>query len=165
MQNTKLWIFWYYTHHFQKYDTGLLQSTVFYKHEVLKRTHRTRKEIPEFLYWPVYWRHQTWGYTWGYSSFCRPHMRKQTQTKRVHDLHVPCGISCVFIFTLRPQYIRTWQTTVILITRKTRIPLIGAPCWDKDGASSGISGLYLWKKPQFCSLKSIALHQFSQRPR
>ena len=47
--------------------------------------------------------------------FCRPNTWKQTQTKCVPNLHAPCGISCVFIFTRRPQYIYTWWITLILI--------------------------------------------------
>ena len=70
--------------------------------------------------------------------------RKQMQTKCVHNLRVPCSISRVFIFTLRQQHIRIWRIKVILIAGKTRIPPIGAPCRDKDGASTGISGLNLW---------------------
>ena len=72
------------------------------------------------------------------------HTQKQMQTKCIQNLRAPCGISCMFIFTLRPQYIRTWRIMIILIVGKTRIPPIGAPCLDKDGAGSGISGLYLW---------------------
>ena len=48
------------------------------------------------------------------------------------------------IFTLRPQYISTWQITVILIVGKTRIPQIWVPCQDKNGAGSGISFVCLW---------------------
>ena len=80
----------------------------------------------------------------GIPSFCQPHTQKQMQTKCVHDLRVPCSISRLFTFTLRPQYIRTWRITVILIAEKTWIPPIWAPCWDKDGTGSGTSGLYLW---------------------
>ena len=44
------------------------------------------------------------------------------QTKCVHDVNGPCGISCLFIFTLRLQDIHTWRITVILMVRKTRTP-------------------------------------------
>ena len=47
-------------------------------------------------------------------------------------------------FMLRPQYIRTWPIKVILTKGKTQILPIWATCQDKDGAGSGISGLYLW---------------------
>ena len=40
---------------------------------------------------------------------------------------------------------RTWRTRVILISGKTWKPPIWAPCRDKDGTGSGISGLYLWQ--------------------
>ena len=42
--------------------------------------------------------------------------------------------------------IRTWQTVVILITGKTWRPPIWAPCPDKNGASSGISLVYMWDR-------------------
>ena len=41
----------------------------------------------------------------------------------------------------RWQSIHTWRTTVILITGKTWRPPIWAPCWNKYGAASGISGV------------------------
>ena len=84
----------------------------------------------------------------GYSGFCQPHMWKQTQSKCIHGLRAPYGISRVSIFMLRPQYIRTWRITVILIVGKTRIPLLWAPCWNKDGIDSGISGVYLGMHPR-----------------
>ena len=40
--------------------------------------------------------------------------------------------------------IRTWQTTVILITGKAQGPPISAPCRDQDDTGSGMSGVYLW---------------------
>ena len=40
--------------------------------------------------------------------------------------------------------LRTWRTTIIFITGKTRRPPNWAPCQDQDGAGSGISGVYLW---------------------
>ena len=40
--------------------------------------------------------------------------------------------------------IRTWRTTIVLITKNTQRPPIWAPCRNKDGAGSGISGVYLW---------------------
>ena len=45
---------------------------------------------------------------------------------------------------MHPQSSRTWQTAIILITRKTQRSRILAPCRDKDCAGSGISGIYLW---------------------
>ena len=53
----------------------------------------------------------------------------------------------VFVFTLRPQYIMQLinHSYFDLITEKIQMsPIFGAPCWDKDGAGSGISDLYLW---------------------
>ena len=106
--------------------------------------YRYRGAIPELLYRAVQWRHQPWSSNWRYLSYCWPQMQKQTQTKCVHDLDAVCGLSRMFIFRLRPHYIPTWRITVILIAGKIWIPPIGVPCWDKDGAGSGISGLYLW---------------------
>ena len=40
------------------------------------------------------------------------------------DLRALCGVSRMFISTLRLQYIRTWRITVILIKAKTQIPLL-----------------------------------------
>ena len=79
----------------------------------------------------------------GYSGFCWPHTQKHMQTKYVHDLRVLCGISCVFIFMLRPQYIRIWPNAVILIVGNPHTPNL-SPCQDKNGAGSGISLVYVW---------------------
>ena len=90
--------------------------------------HRYRKEIPELLYRSVWWRRQPWSYiNWGYLSFCRPHTRKQTQTKCVHDFRAQFNVSRVLVM-FRPQYIglRTWRIVVIVIVEKTRILPIGA---------------------------------------
>ena len=76
----------------------------------------------------------------GYSDFCRPHMQNANEMCPRSS----CGVSHVFIVMLRPHYIRIWWITVILIVGKTRIPPIGAPCRDKNGAGSGISLVYLW---------------------
>ena len=62
---------------------------------------------------------QIWGSNWGYSGFL-PSTHAETQTKCVHDLHTLCGVSRVFIITLRLQYIRTWRITVILIPGKPK---------------------------------------------
>ena len=85
---------------------------------------------------PCNGRHQPWSSNWGYLGFCRPHVEK-TQTKCIYDLYTRCGVSRMFIFKLRPQYICTWWITVILITVKTQIPPIGATCQDKDGVVLG----------------------------
>ena len=74
--------------------------------------HRFRKEITQLLYCPVQWRRQPWRSNWGYLGFCWPHTRKHMQTKCAHDLCTLCGVSHMFIFMLRPQYICTWQITV-----------------------------------------------------
>ena len=39
----------------------------------------------------------------GFSGFCRWHTQKQTQSKCVHDLRIPCDLLRMFIFTVRPQ--------------------------------------------------------------
>ena len=70
------------------------------------------------------------------------HTRGNKQIKCVHDLCVPCGISRMFIFTLRPWYIHTWRITVLIAAKKTWIPLILAPWWDKDGTGLG-SSIYI----------------------
>ena len=89
----------------------------------------------------------------GYSGFCRPHTRKQTQTKCTHDLCAPYGVSHVSSCSCRLQYILTWWIMVTLIAGKIRIPPILAPYQDKDGPGSGISSLYLW-----CCHNSVTYH-------
>ena len=39
-------------------------------------------------------------------GFCRPHTRKQTQTKHISNFRAQCGISRVTIFMLQPQWIQ-----------------------------------------------------------
>ena len=41
----------------------------------------------------------------GVFRFCRAYTQKQTQTKCLQGLRALCSVSCVFIFTLRLQYI------------------------------------------------------------
>ena len=81
----------------------------------------------------------------GVFGFYQPHMQKQTQTKCVHDLHMPCCVSARVNLHAQTAVdagdIRTWRTTVILTTGKTPI---WAPCQDPNGAGSGISLVYLW---------------------
>ena len=70
----------------------------------------------------------------GYVGFCRKHTQKRMRPQPL------CAVSaCVYLHT----DIRTWRTTVILITGETRIPPIWAPCQDKNGTGSGISLVYL----------------------
>ena len=80
-----------------------------------------------------------------YICFCfilLNHFWKKQMRPRNHDLHAPCSVLCVFIFTLRGRcrckWHCTWRTTVSLIMEKMQRPPIWAPCWDKNGASSGI---------------------------
>ena len=63
--------------------------------------------------------------------------------KIVHDLQALYDISYIYL-DAQPQCIHTWQITIIQNHGKTRILLIWALCWFKDGAGSGISCLYLW---------------------
>ena len=130
------------------------QETWHYVHSII--SHKTaygnlryRKEIPE-LYRPMLqWHCPPWSSNWLYSGFCQPHMQKKMQRKCVYNLCVPCDITCMFLFMLRLQYIRSWWIMVILIAEKPWIPLIGAPCLDKGGTGSGISTLYLWWRHSF----------------
>ena len=61
----------------------------------------------------------------------------------------PCMVRhfpCVYLhakIAVHAENMRTWQTTVILITRNTSRPLICTPCRSKDGAGSAIFGVYL----------------------
>ena len=74
-------------------------------------------------------------------------VQNRMQNKYVYDLCSGCSILRLFVFTLRLRYIHTWWTMIILITGKTRRPANSVPCWDQDGACSGIPGLYLWYLP------------------
>ena len=75
---------------------------------------------------------QPWSSNWGCSGFCQPHTRKQTQPKCVHDLHAQTAV--------HPHLTNHGYFDC----RKTRIPPIGVPWWDKDGTGPRISCLYLW---------------------
>ena len=48
--------------------------------------------------------------------------------------------TCVYLHTQNAVYTHL-TSHGYLIAGQTWIPLIGAPCWDKDGAGSGISGI------------------------
>ena len=112
-------------------------------------THRYTREIPNLLYRRVSWRRQPWGSNWGSSGFCQPHTQIQTQNKCANDLRRPRDAGDI----------RTWRTTVILITGKTRRPPIWAPCRNQDGADSGISCVYLWYNyAEICPLSSVLTH-------
>ena len=71
----------------------------------------------------------------------------QAETKCVHNICAPSGVSHVLIFTLKLQYIHSWWIVVILIGEKPKYPPNGVLCQGKDSAGSGISGLYLLFKP------------------
>ena len=58
----------------------------------------------------------------GVFGFLRPHKQKQTQTKCVHNLRAPRGVSHMFILKLTSQYIGTWWILVILIAGKLEYP-------------------------------------------
>ena len=59
------------------------------------------------------------------------HMETHPNKIRPQFLCMPCSISCMFIFTLRPQCIpRTWWIRVIMIVGKAWRPPIWAPCQD-----------------------------------
>ena len=109
--------------------------------------YRYTPEIPDLLYRHVQWCCQPWGSNWGSLGFCRPHTQKHTQNKYAHVLSRAVQRFMRVYLHVRTAVdvgdIRTWRTTVILITWKTRRPPIWAPCRNKDSAGSGISGVYL----------------------
>ena len=93
-------------------------------------THRYRKEIPELLYHPVWWPRQPWRTNWGFSGFCRPHMRgkkkKKTQIKCVHNFSRT--VWCFMHVYLHAQTaIHTHLTNQFFDHGKTQIPPIGVP--------------------------------------
>ena len=82
---------------------------------------RYRKEIPELLPSRVMVS-SAMELQFGYSDFCWPWSAqtwKQMQTNCIHDLITS---SRVFIFMLKPQYICTWQITIILSRKKPEYP-------------------------------------------
>ena len=75
-------------------------------------------------------RHQPWGSNWGFGGFLPTTHQTNTNKMRPQSLHT-VGVSRMFIFTLKLQYILTWWIRVILTAVKTQIPPIWAPCRDK----------------------------------
>ena len=55
----------------------------------------------------------------------------------------------VYSHTQTAVHIHTWRITVTLIMGKTLNIPNWSLCWDKGGADSGISGLYLWSKYKY----------------
>ena len=84
------------------------------------------------------------GSNWEYSGFCRPHTRKQMQTKCVHNLRMLWGISRVFIFKLRTQMHLT-NHGYFDHGNNAKTP-IWASCRDKNGTGCRISLVYLWAR-------------------
>ena len=80
------------------------------------------REIPDLVYHPVQWCCQPYGLNWAYLGFCLPHMWKRTQAKCIHDLCVLCGVSCVFIFMLRLQYVCTGKSQLFWQREKPEYP-------------------------------------------
>ena len=73
------------------------------------------------------------------------HVETNAKKKCFHDLCALCCISPVCIFMLRSWHIRTWWWIKVNLTAgKPWIPPVWAPCQVKDGAGSGMCGLYLW---------------------
>ena len=74
------------------------------------------------------------------------HAKTHTKQMRPWSLRTVQPFTHVYLHTqtaVDAGDIHTWQTTVIFITGKSRRPRIWAPCRNKDGAGSGISGVYL----------------------
>ena len=46
------------------------------------------------------------GSIWGYLDLRQPYTQKQKQNKCIHNLRALCGILCVFVFSLRRQYMQ-----------------------------------------------------------
>ena len=112
-------------------------------------THRYTREIPDLLYGRVQWRPQPCGSNWGSSGFCQPHTQIQTQNKCANDLCRPRDAGDI----------RTWRTTVILITGKTRRPQFEHHAGIKMVQVLGISCVYLWYNySKICPLPSVLTH-------
>ena len=77
----------------------------------------------------------------GYSGFRRPRTQKQMRTNVSTIFAHRAGFHACLSSRSDPNTYATNESSLIVV--KTRIPPIGAPCWDTDGAGSGISGLYV----------------------
>ena len=90
----------------------------------------------------------------GYSGNSRLRTRRQTQTKYVHNHHAhTCAIltHCAAFYTHVYLHAKTTGDVGDMRTNHcyfdhvmSRIPPIGTPCWEENGASSWISSLYPW---------------------
>ena len=68
------------------------------------------------------------------------------QTKCINDLHVPCGILCMFIFTAQTAiHTHLMNHDYFDLLDIPEDPNLGPYC-DKNGAGFGISLVYLWRK-------------------
>ena len=88
----------------------------------------------------MYWHRQPWGSIWG--SLPTTHAKANAKQMRSRSSRAErlLTLDCLHVqFAVHAGNLRTQRTTVILITGKTQRP----PCWDQDGAGSGISGVYL----------------------
>ena len=108
--------------------------------------HSYTPEIPDLLNCPVWWCRQPWGSNWGSSGFCRLHMQKHAKQMRPWFLCAVQQFTRVYLHARTAVVsgdIRTWQTTVILITGKTQRPPIWAPCQNKMAQVLG-SPVYIY---------------------
>ena len=104
--------------------------------------HRCTWEIPDLLYRPVFMASSAMGL-----RVFADHARKTNAPVIFARLAAfyACSSSCSY--RSRCSDIHTSQTTIILITGKTRRPLIWAPCRNQGGAGSGVSRIYLCMNP------------------
>ena len=94
-----------------------------------------------------------------------PITHAKTQAKQMHprSSHAVQHFTRVYLHartTVDAGDTGTWRTTFILITGKTQRPPIWAPCWNKDGAGSGIwDVVYLWyhrRKSRYLAFPEIS---------
>ena len=105
-----------------------------------------------------------------FSSLPTTHAKTDTKQMRSRSLYTVRCFTCVHLhaqIAVDAGDICTWQTTVILITGKPRIPPIWATCWDENGAGCGISLVYLWVIANFIDffIKFIFLFCLCIRPK
>ena len=86
--------------------------------------------------------------TGGLRVFADHTRKKQMENKCTHNLCAPCDVLRIFNFTLRLQYMQVAyapdEPLLFWLREKLEDPKFEPTCWDKNGAGSGISLVYLW---------------------
>ena len=110
--------------------------------------HRHTQEIPDLLYTAPFNGVVSHGAQIGVFGFLpTTHAKSNAIQMRPWSLRAVQPFTCVYLHAkaaVDAGDMRTWRTTVILITGKTWRPPIWAPCRNQNGVGSWISRVYLW---------------------